>query len=569
MRGAGTRPLSVDASELVGGHITNHYPTERPRSMLSGLNQQRLDLQQQQSRERLAAVSNVVAFPSSSSHDRVQPEEPRGHQRNISLTDRHEEAERAKKALHGMLPKEGKHDTLSRSERVAPEKPAFIRPHLLSNEELGTAGQIQRPVSVVFDSSGVPVDPHRPIQAGSSNAPSSTSKVRPQVVYIPTAEAELPPRPKAVKTWSLSYQLEMRNKRRKGEETKVDSPTMQSPETEEAKLEVEAPDVDVDQENEDPLSDAKEEPPATTGESLIDTESTPVTTNQSTTAPTAPVVDSIAFPSADVERVATKEPQPARVTASELPRPASRARVVSNASNKARSIAPPQSSIRHMPSHGPKSSVDMSLPVRAPSRSGTQPQGFVPRRTTKQSITQPTKSQAARAQVLKEEKEHAAGSKSAATKALKPSQTSSKPKLADAAPRRDAPTPVPFELKNGDNQHMPIPNNLEPFRPSRVSRKPPVPTVASLVKTHAAKREVGLAQVKRRLGGAAPTKDTIPPSKRAQLAGATFSRKPPLPKFEPKSRDAKGAPSDELTTRRPQEGLGSSANADGDAKTDL
>ncbi|CCA68525.1 hypothetical protein PIIN_02389 [Serendipita indica DSM 11827] len=539
-RGTGTRPLSVDASSLFG-HIPRQTPTERPRSMLSGVSQQRLDLQRQQSRERLAAVSNTVTFPSSSLHTEVHADEPRHRQRNISTTDRQAEAERAKKVLHDMLPTERHHEALSRPGRAGPDKPAFIRPHLLSNEELGTAGHIQRPVSVVFDSSGAPVDPHRPTQSNPSNIPSSASKVRPQVVYMPTTEADHPPKPKAVKTWSLSYQLEMMQKRRRGEEAKAETPALQSPQTEANLESVEVIEAAAkDQERESPQENVKEISPATTEPSPSNEEPTSVVNEPAAAVPGVPIVAPVAFPSSDLEQV-TKEPAPAKIIAPEPPRPASRARVASTASSTARSIAPSQSNARPVASHGPKSSVDVKLPVRVPSRNGTQPQGFVPKRTTKQSITQPTKSQAARAQVLKEEKEKAAGSKSVAASGLKSSQTGPKPKIVDNAPRRDASTPVPFEPKNGDNQHMIVSNNSEPFKPSRVSKKPPVPTVVSLVKAHAAKREVGLAQVKRRLGGAAPTKDTIPPSKRAQLANSTLSRKPPLPKFEPKSRGARGA----------------------------
>jgi hypothetical protein len=141
--------------------------------------------------------------------------------------------------------------------------------------------------------------------------------------------------------------------------------------------------------------------------------------------------------------------------------------------------------------------------VRVPSRNASQPSGFVPKRTLKNSITQPTKSQAARAQAVIDEKTATAAIRASSDKA---SQVST------SAARK----PASMGLNGRDQQHMSKPKAAEASMPGQMSipsstteakprvrdgpRKPAVPTVSSLVKTHAANRKAGLAQVAIRLG---------------------------------------------------------------------
>lgn len=558
----GSRPLSA--------HIVGHPPLapeilpDRPRSVVGGWSQG-LDLRRQQSYDNM--VSNVVTFPSSEfqssqSHGEQRPNH-RELQRSTSVTSGQRDVNKAINAIQTM--KDGNLQKLERQE-LAPDypprplsttsdRPMSARPRsVLSTRHNGPHNPSNRPISATSDTlesfhqntvpdSGSmrpksPLGPQRPVPVYPDRpppiqAPTPRAIERPTVVYLPTSDTDTASRPRAQKTWSLRHQMELLNKRKKQEDAKTDElkmPPPPEPTVPFSSNPLEAATTREPTSVEAILSQTSgaaytAEPEASEAVELlaaatlaIEPELVPAKLPEALrntlqdVAPTLPVV----FPMSD--------PAPETVSSVMVPttrhNPAPKQQSVSS-KGEPNAIVNVKPTTTAATTRSRTVSASM-MPVRAPSRSANiQPAGFVPKRTIKSSITQPTKSQAARAQAVMSERS-AAAAKLTTSISDKPSQSSiTRGELSNKE-----------SMRTGTNGFKPTSKTVPPTTseaPPRIReapRKPPVPTVSSLVKTHAARREAGLATVKVRLGGApGPSSSRSAATSRSKSQAAVSSKK--------------------------------------------
>ncbi|KAG8850516.1 hypothetical protein FRC20_001996 [Serendipita sp. 405] len=588
LRTGGARPVSVDLSDLPA--LTgNHGKSERPVSVLSELNH-RLDLQRHRSRDAIP-----TSVPITTQHEKPQayqkpseaPEASKGinsevipnarqRQRSISQTSGRDEANRAMRAVHAhRLAEPSRFDPRDGTD-VQPPRP---RSALSTNHKQATSTsnrQKERPISVASDVI-VPVDftsranqrprPHTPNQATADSTrravppptvvtlPTQTPRAapeRPTVVYLPATEGSAPAQSRPAKTWSLSYQLELLNQRKRAEETK----TTQS----DASPGAPAPAVDTIRSSPASIQPASSQAPLQITSSQVgdaqaesDEEETPsveTPTKMPHPQKSLQMVGEapIPFPSTGMCD-SPRSIQPPATTSQEVTQPAeskhptfsgakkpisNNARLVAQSQPKAHPTGPTTTARTRVVSSA--SSDTTSIPVRAPSRTGTnqapKSSGFVPKRTVKNSITQPTKSQVARAQVLMDERSATASKVAKESASSLSASTASKAKQLSSSQTSTEPPAQVQDEKGGDT------------RTSAAPRKRALASnTTSLVKSHAAKREIGLSQVKRHLTGSTDTTTSgnLPPRKRAaQMASSVPNRKPPLPKINMKPRRNEG-----------------------------
>jgi len=519
-----SRPLSI--------HVIGHTETERPRSML-GEWSQRLELQRQQSRDNTANAAGTVPFPSVRPQNEVsRPREEHGFDRqdryrSTSVSNRQMDANKALSSIQSLkdlkAQKEDRtdngHDHPPRPPSAASDRPLFTRPKSVLS--MRSNGAPSRTISTTSDTlehiygNGNARDmraksplglrqpatgPERPAISQHGQTPRAAIE-RPAVVYLPSAEHDVPARPPPQKTWSLSYQMELLNKRKKPEAPKLGDVGTTLPVDPSCPASSEVPAVADPPEAQLGVIGTIEGVPI---ESIAEPEAQPISnvdeihSNEVVGAPDQPVAFPTQTPPEDTASVpSTKDslvhpPTNAIDAHSAVNTEETRSRTISSSKVHEAATSAPQA----------RTISASKMPVRPPSRSThTQPAGFVPKRAVKNSITQPTKSQMARTQAVVNEKLAAAtksGTGLAASTAAKSSQVSTKQNenhaKGAAAPRTGGFKPTskadPMTTFGANTQARDGP------------RKPPVPTVSSLVKAHAARREAGLANVKVKLGSA-------------------------------------------------------------------
>ncbi|KAG8832262.1 hypothetical protein FRC17_001621 [Serendipita sp. 399] len=530
LRAGGTRPLSVDLSDLpnLAGK------SERPASILSELNQ-RLELQRHRSRDALPTPA-----PATLQHERPQkvPANPevsigtnpvpvsdgRHRQRSVSQMSGREEANRAMRAIYGQPPVNhgivnlGDNLDVQRKPSIVTEavQPPRPRSALSTTHTHASTKQNTRPVSTAADIV-VPVEfvpratqrprPHTPNQATTDSArriipppatvtlPNQTPRAapeRPTVVYLPPTEGVSTAQQRPAKTWSLSYQLELLNQRKRAVEAKTVQPESNSDVPEPAADNPAFTPVNAMSEDDQKLLVAS---PRQTGDvvTVSNEDETPIETptkvplsrpHQETlhledSAPIPfPISANPQFPPASrPQRVPQMEGNPEQAT--EVPQATQSKSMTSN------DIRQPTNNGTNATKSGPTiaprsrvvsaaSSDTSSIPVRVPSRAGThqapKSTGFVPKRIVKSSITQPTKAQAARAQALMDERSAVASKDSATSAAHKAKQPSSSGKPLGASQTKQ-------EAVDGEPS-VPVLED-KPARARPASRKPPSTNVST------------------------------------------------------------------------------------------
>lgn len=571
-----TRPLSA--------HIVGHTPftqgvqTDGP-SSAAGERDHRLELRRQQSRDYAMPSIGAVAFPTSTTHNE-QPEshfsKPHGEQwpnyrerqRSTSVTNGQRNTNKAMdivrstKDSNATQPERHGSDQPPRPPSAASDRAAFVRPKsVLSTRSNGHHAPPTRPISATSDtleqfrSNGIfpdsnarpksPLAPQRPTVSHpdrpvATHVPNQSRAERPAVVYIPSTESDTVPRPRAQKTWSLRHQMELLNKRKMQQDAKPEDAKPSSLPDPEVPISIDPPNDTV------PITPTDAAIAPVEHHEAVDS---PATVDVMQSLPKSPVVHKHE-PALDKstgvgqQQIAPLQPIvfPTSATEPEVLSPVTSVQIQTGPVNPSSAKAPKETidsskgssdvdktAQRSATPVGPRSrtvSSSSTLPVRAPSRSAnTQSAGFVPKRTVKSSITQPTKSQAARAQAVMNEKS------AAAAKAGTGPATSTSGKSSQVSINRNVPV-----NKN------PLTSSTSGFKPSSKTaplttttganartregpRKPAVPTVSSLVKTHAARREAGLATVKIRLGGAPAPSSVRQPAARSKLQAAVSSKK--------------------------------------------
>lgn len=615
------RPISVHIMGQNVPHSTNGI--ERPRSLFLG-STQRVEPPRMESTITVPLSKGASTQPTGKYQEsqRTYTElDPRQRQRSISVSKGREEADRALRATNGMMASKPSRPQLAEGTVDYHPRPPFAaggpsnvrsKPAMTMRkygEVLG--GTNSRPVSAALEDLEAP-KPHEPeiVDHVPPPAPSSTvsesihpappSKTpttastrppiplptrtphgpieRPQVVYLDPSEVEsqpAPTRPRSQKTWSLSHQLELLNRRKKANQGKAETEAAKetTPEMEPVASPVSKniasgltddtlavgndPLVDRGDANGkrgEPISaqetaaqvqEATFDPPATSlGETArraapggeVPIVFPPVECKEETTASMSPVEKSgppqvitetssqaaplipsastksvlSAAPEAPLSQVAAATTKKSSVVHAKAPIPSTTG--VPSGSSRARTIS--TSSKASVPSTrnrtiSASSKETTKVPVRVPSRNA-QAGAFVPKRGRTNSVTQPTKSQAARAQAVRSEK---ALSNPPVAKALATSTTSTASSQVSTArkPMNGKYLPTTKAQKAAESNKGQAPPTAESkLRVRDGPRKPPVPTASSLVKSHAAKREVGLSQVALRLG--APTTNGAKPT---------------------------------------------------------
>lgn len=555
------RPLSA--------HIVGHIETERPRSMLGEWNQ-RLELQRQQSRDNASNHAGGIAFPSFSQPAEREPESLMFHgekragdrQRSISVTNGQNDVNRALGIIQSLKDskmerherREDNHEHPPRPPSVTSDRPPFMRPKSVLS--MRSNGAPSRPISATSDTleqsyahrppahsqdmrPKSPLGPSKPAngyerpQISQYGQTPRTAVERPAVVYLPSTDSEVPAPPRPQKTWSLSYQMELLNKRRKPEGPKLEDANIVSPVDSTAPNEV--PVIADAQEAQPEISRPVEEMPT---ETIAAVDAQPVSTadqtehNQEVVMPDGQVAFPTQTTQGDMAVVLSSNVSIAQVPATSsgvplVPPKDARSRTISS-SSKGVGVAATVKPVAPVASVPPRvRTISASkMPVRPPSRSThTQAMGFVPKRTLKNSVTQPTKSQAARAQAVMNEKSAAivkVGTGLVASTSVKSSQVSTKrneeatkgsatSNTSGFKPTRKMP---PVNTTHGANT-----------RTREAPRKPPVPTVSSLIKTHAARREAGLATVAVKLGAAPNPLARVTAAPRSKSQATVSSKK--------------------------------------------
>jgi hypothetical protein len=549
---------SISNARPLSAHVVGYVETERPRSML-GEWSQRLELQRQQSRDNASNHTEDIAFPSSFQPTQREPDTSTSHggksagdrQRSVSVTNGQNDVNRALGIMQGLKDskerqerRDNGHDHPPRPPSVTSDRPPFMRPKSVLS--MRSNGAPSRPISATSDTieqsyaHGPPTHPQdiRPKSPLGPSKPANgyerpqisqygqtprTAVERPAVVYLPSTEFEVPAPPRPQKTWSLSYQIELLNKRKKPEGPKLEDANIVSPVDFTASSEIP---VVADAQGAQPEISKPVEPTETIVAVHAQSVSTPDQTEHNQGVITAD--ERVVFPTQTTQedkavvlspKVSTTQIPATSADLPLVPTEDARSRTMSSSSKGVAATVKPVAAVTSV--HPRVRTISASkMPVRPPSRSThTQATGFVPKRTLKSSVTQPTKSQAARAQAVMSEKSVKVGSGVAESTSVKSSQVSTK--------RNEGTTKESATCGFKPTRKIPPvnPNLGANTRTREGPRKPPVPTVSSLIKTHAARREAGLATVAVKLGAAPNSLARVTTAPRPKSQAVVSSKK--------------------------------------------
>jgi hypothetical protein len=564
-----SRPVSV---HLTGeaNWLSNPAADAPGPSKLSQMNKRR-DMQRQLSREdgtKTRDPNVPVNFPGSSNGNERERVLSGSRQRPIvtSIKSEGEEPVRTIRVASGLGPSRKQKDNSTsldhppRPNSAASDRPTFMRPKGTRSNKVPDSTRDARPISATSETleqyGPLPVEsapsktPSRSVQSATTpqepwtvprplvSLPAQTPSggfERPTVVYLPSTENEAP-RPRAQKTWSLAYQLELLNKKKRLEDAKVESDLVvpihpvadepMQPDVQEKDKEVAIENHRVHDEPKPSATPVLEQIPTLPQpevESPAQSEvSSPTEAIQNKKADTEKDIEPVKFPTQEEEKVASAPAHKAEAQAKQ-PQTSSnfgastRSRVVSNASSngavkgnsKSRVVSGASKAVptvKHFRNASADVKDSMKMPVKVPTQKPPQTSGFVPKRNLKSSVTQPTKAQEARAQALKNEKNasQATTKSTSLSSSVKGSGSGSRPpsrpasRLNDVDKQSSGVTRSRVEAKHVD----PTPSITDKMAvQNERPRKPPVPTTSSLVKMHAAKREAGLSKVTVRMGG--------------------------------------------------------------------
>ncbi|PVF94592.1 hypothetical protein CPB86DRAFT_808491 [Serendipita vermifera] len=573
-----SRPVSVHLPGEVDWLPNQSTQPPKP-SGLSKMNK-RKDIQRQLSREDTSKPGEPpvpINFPQSSDNKERERVLSDSRQRPVvtSITSEGEASTRALRVASGLGAPRNKKDNMSaldhppRPNSVASDRPTFMRPKGTRSNRVVDSTRDARPISATSDTleqfGSLPVEmapskthlrneqpattPFKAPELQSIPPPASVPAPtlgggfsRPTVVYFPATETDVAPRPRAQKTWSLAYQLELLNKKKKQEDGKVEADLVVPihpvvDELAQQKGPDEGGQVKI-QDKGDPLE--PENPTSSVPIKALPEPELESPSQSELSSPTEAIKfkrdeirkdpEPIGFPTKEDEKVipATAPVRKAQGETKPAQAPSNlgsstRTRVVSNTSSSGAIRAQPRARVvsgtsktalpaKH--SRNPSADVkdSMKLPVKLPAQKPPQSSGFVPKRNLKSSVTQPTKSQEARAQALKNEKIASQVSTKSTVLSSSVNGNGSRPpsrppsRMNDVGKYNSETTKSKTaEVKTTD----PIPTTIG--RVAIQTRKPPVPIVSSLVKTHAAKREAGLSKVIVRMGGQPAPKNVNAP----------------------------------------------------------